>query len=82
MGFYRYLLRLEGSVPDPTTGFAPDDVCGFYSPDDPHDPRDHEQLPLGKHIRSDDGGEYVIVGRAEKDIPDLVIGLLFVRRAE
>jgi hypothetical protein len=80
VGRYRYLLRLEGSSPDPTSGFAPDDI--YFSPDDPHNPRDREQLPIGKHITSDDGIDYVIVGRAVRDIPDLVIGMLFVRPVE
>ena len=80
MGTYRYLLRGPDVRLDPDLGYlTPEGIVGYYSPDDPHDPSAPDATPRGTHIRSEDGDEYEIVGRAVRDIPDLTIGVLFVR---
>ena len=80
MGKYRYLLRLPDATLDPTAGYlTPEGLVGYYSPDDPHNPRDRRVLPVGTRIQSEKGEAYEVVGKASTNIPDLVIGVLFVR---
>ena len=80
MGAYRYLLRLPDGRLDPTLGYlTPEGIAGHYSPDDPHNPRDRRVLAVGTRIRSEKGEAYEVVGKARRNIPDLVIGVLFVR---
>ncbi len=82
MGTYRYLLR-QPDVPLDRRGYdTPAGIVGYFSPEDPHDPRDANALPVGLRIRSEDGEAYEIVGQAKRDIPDLVIGVLFVRAVD
>ena len=83
MGKYRYLLRLPDARLDRTLKYlTPEGIVGYYSPDDPHDPRDRRVLPVGTRIRSEEGEAYEVVGKASSNIPDLLIGVLFVRRVD
>ena len=83
MGMYRYLLRQPDVPLDRDLGYyTPAGIVGYFSPEDPHDPRDAKALPVGLRIRSEDGEAYEIVGQAKRNIPDLVIGVLFVRAVD
>jgi hypothetical protein len=72
---YRYLLRPEGAKVE-VGGYSRDDL-GIYESDEVF-----HKAPVGLRVRSDRGGEYIVKGQLNRDVPDLVRGVLFVSPAD
>jgi hypothetical protein len=74
---YRYLLRPEGTKGDPAADYYSPEDLGYYDTDEVF-----KRAPVGRRVTSHRGGTYVVTGQLNRNIPDLVRGVLFVRPAK